>query len=625
MTAPQEQAVRTIKDRVERLRDLVKDCSTLSVVGACFSYHLSREPDELATLESPARQWSFLLGLLLASPQPSQPREFTAEDQEAAEQLLNEAFGAYSHLYYPSPDEISEITAEWRRTREVAMPAFLHFVGTRILATGEQVAERVRRYATPFDDQLAATLGLSATDALAITDWICARLQEKLDRLSDAARVEKGMRLEILDDAEREGWTLDDFRKAAQKADYWDAVEPILEGLTTFGQITREELVTQFPETGQAYWDLFAVERGQGHNIEFPTQRPIVDDRPLIVVAPEVAMCPASLSLYLAVSEVAERTLQEGAHRDTFFRRRDRTLEQEARAQFERILDEEAAFYSGIYETPDHQHEHDLVITWKSLCLLVEVKASPPVEPFRDPEKAYVRLRRGFRSDSGIQGAYNQSVRLWRRLASGETVRLFDGSGQEVVQLRPNDIGDMFCVCVTRDDFGPLATNLALLLEKSDGEPFPWAVNVLDLGALADAWEHFRWGPQELREYLYDRIRLHGRILCDDELDVAGYFIRHGGLSSILETHADYVHLNPTYSSIFDEIYHHVYHDGPRPQVEITEPALADVRASIERGEPVFVTPRGQPIATKVGRNQPCHCGSGKKYKKCCGRPSMRS
>jgi len=23
--------------------------------------------------------------------------------------------------------------------------------------------------------------------------------------------------------------------------------------------------------------------------------------------------------------------------------------------------------------------------------------------------------------------------------------------------------------------------------------------------------------------------------------------------------------------------------------------------------------------ATKIGRNEPCHCGSGKKFKKCCG------
>ena len=28
----------------------------------------------------------------------------------------------------------------------------------------------------------------------------------------------------------------------------------------------------------------------------------------------------------------------------------------------------------------------------------------------------------------------------------------------------------------------------------------------------------------------------------------------------------------------------------------------------------------GDPTATKVGRNDPCPCSSGKKYKKCCGR-----
>ena len=28
----------------------------------------------------------------------------------------------------------------------------------------------------------------------------------------------------------------------------------------------------------------------------------------------------------------------------------------------------------------------------------------------------------------------------------------------------------------------------------------------------------------------------------------------------------------------------------------------------------------GDPTATKVGRNEPCPCKSGKKYKKCCGR-----
>jgi len=38
-----------------------------------------------------------------------------------------------------------------------------------------------------------------------------------------------------------------------------------------------------------------------------------------------------------------------------------------------------------------------------------------------------------------------------------------------------------------------------------------------------------------------------------------------------------------------------------------------------KRNKPLFLNPP-QPITTeeKVGRNDPCSCGSGKKYKKCC-------
>ena len=37
-----------------------------------------------------------------------------------------------------------------------------------------------------------------------------------------------------------------------------------------------------------------------------------------------------------------------------------------------------------------------------------------------------------------------------------------------------------------------------------------------------------------------------------------------------------------------------------------------------ELGRPVFFNPDGS--VKKVGRNEPCPCGSGKKYKNCCGR-----
>ena len=35
---------------------------------------------------------------------------------------------------------------------------------------------------------------------------------------------------------------------------------------------------------------------------------------------------------------------------------------------------------------------------------------------------------------------------------------------------------------------------------------------------------------------------------------------------------------------------------------------------------PEFAKPAASPSQKEVGRNDPCPCGSGKKYKKCCGK-----
>ena len=51
-------------------------------------------------------------------------------------------------------------------------------------------------------------------------------------------------------------------------------------------------------------------------------------------------------------------------------------------------------------------------------------------------------------------------------------------------------------------------------------------------------------------------------------------------------------------------------------------------KIEVERDKPEDITdleilmnwPEPQEAEKKVGRNEPCPCGSGKKYKKCCGR-----
>lgn len=55
----------------------------------------------------------------------------------------------------------------------------------------------------------------------------------------------------------------------------------------------------------------------------------------------------------------------------------------------------------------------------------------------------------------------------------------------------------------------------------------------------------------------------------------------------------------------------------------LIEPAALDYAAiGLEYRQMPSAPHPGQPVRSeKIGRNQPCPCGSGKKYKKCCGRP----
>src|SRR5437016_6753522 len=69
---------------------------------------------------------------MLSSPEPENPRLFTKANWERAKQLLEEIFGLYAFMFWPTDDQAP--TNEWRDVREVAMPAFLHYFNNALLA-----------------------------------------------------------------------------------------------------------------------------------------------------------------------------------------------------------------------------------------------------------------------------------------------------------------------------------------------------------------------------------------------------------------------------------------------------------------------------------------------------------
>ncbi len=596
---PGRELEQEITSGLTELRGLLGACSTYSVSRWCFSHHIhsAHSADSADPLLSPAKQIPFLLAVLLSGQEPESPVDFGEDEWERAKSILNRLFSAYMSLYVPSKEELGTLAPEWHRVREVSMLAFLHYFNNGLFASVHQVVERIRIYLAPFDAELSAALGISATQALAICQWISDQLQRSLDDLQATAHGEREERLKLLDKAEK-----------------------LLLGMNDLGLVLLPKLEAAFPGIAGVFCSRFSVQRGEAPEIRYPTEQSIYEARPLIRISGTEAFCPSINALFTALLLVGERTLLQSPARDKFLRSRDKALENEALAKIRPFLSPRASIWSGVYETPDRQYEHDVVAVDDGLYLLIEAKAAPPIEPFRDPDKAFVRLRDAFRADKGIQKAYEQGNRIVRKLKAGDVVPLYDARGREVGRLSPDQSKLPVGVCVTRDNFGALATNLALLLEKDASDSYPWVVNIIDLANLAEAWSYFGWGPAELRKYLEQRILLHGKALSDDELDYAGYFMRHGSFDSVINARADLLQLNPKYSDLFDDLYRHLHLGGPTVTLEQTEPVLMDLKRSLVSDQPVFVDGEGRTFPRrKIGRNEPCPCGSGKKYKRCCG------
>ena len=566
-----------IGDCIRQIRRVIYRCSTESVVGWCMAKHVLgvfSQPD----LSSPAKQIHFLLGVLVESEEPAHGHEFGADDWRSIIEPLELLFSAYLESYYYAASPENQPSEQWLKVRAVTGAAFANYFNQALLASVEQIADRIKTYITPFDDQLATDFGISATDALGIAEWIGEELQNTLDQIQDG-HIGK---------------------------------------FILAGKIRRSDLIQSFAHKGESFWELFTIGRGQGEHLQYPTDTSIVEIRPLIRLSADVAMCFSINALFISILSRCEEHISKSARKRQYFRHRDKTIEDQTASAFINIFGTEAAVHRNVFETPDNQYEHDLVIVSKSLCLFVEAKASPPHEVFRDPDKAFNRLRREFRSDTGIQKAYDQTLRLLRAIRSKDELVLYDKSGTEALRL-PSSIKDMvFCICVTRDNYGPLATYLPWLLEKNDDDPFPWAVNILDLENIVEAWKYFGWDERQLKAFVSQRIKFHPQLFSADELDYTGAFVRHCGLQHLIHGDA-FVQLAPNYSDVFDDIHANIYYGASEVTIKPVFPASADMRESYEIGKPVFVKelPEG-PIV--VGRNERCLCGSGVKFKRCHGK-----
>jgi hypothetical protein len=578
-----------VLDATNELRHLVSSFSTDSIAGSCAAYVFTRigvESAKPAELSSQFRQLFFLLGLMLTTPEPTQPKPLDKSAWHYMVGLLEEIFGLYAFMFWPTTEELPTLTKEWRKTREVAMPAFLHYFNTTLLASMEQVSERIINYLSPYDEYLAASAGITASDTLNIAAYIGQLLQAQSDDLIDATEKTQADKLAIEQRATLEGWGESRFWEEARKKEaVTHHTERMVLGIQSLFKVRLDVIEREFGTAkANSFWRLFVSKRGEVTNFTYITERNVALEKPLFEIEPGLAHCPQVNALYFAILNTLEERLLNSPVKDTFLRRRDRGLEREVENILKGYFPDDAECFAGIYETITLQHEHDLVLLWNRALFVVEAKASPPVEPFRDPDKAFTRIKRAFRSDRGIQKGFDQANHLRKLLSSGNSVKLYDANQRQVRVIQPSEVDDIYLICITRDDFGALATDPSLLLEKEDTDPYPWVTNIFDLQALLDTWSYFNWRPEKFCQYLNERIKLDGKIFATDELDVAGYFIQHGNFQRLLELDADRIVLNTQYSDVFDKVYM-TRHGGPEVKYAPVEPVLTDIRKELFAAE----------------------------------------
>lgn len=519
-------------------------------------------------LGSPLKQGMYLLALASSQPEPLTPKKLTDNYNSQLVHLLESIFTNYGLAYFPTQQEhAAGLNDDWHRQREIAMPVFMHYFMSGFKASSEQIKTWINSSFNGFEKEITESFGVSHHELLQAGAFIEKTLTENF-RKNPLYKM-KELHEQFIQDMDN---GIDYEEAMARARDQALLLRPMNDSNGISFEIEYQQLKDELGEKiADCILNHFTTFRGTAASITYITDPNPIIDRPLLTTDGQKISYLGNNSFYQAIIEKLENHLAKGPNGSRYLKERDRRLEQMTREHLQKLFPEDAQFFESAFDRPDSHGEHDLVIVHKSNVYIVEAKASPPKEPLRDPSKAALRIRDHFRGRNSIQKAYDQGNALRKLLLENPTTALYDKKGKLLIELQREQIKKIHCICVTRDDFGPIATNLKLLLEKDDDAPYPWVICITDLEFLADALLNLGHGIETIDAYLDQRLKLHGKVFGSDELEYFGCFLRHGGLQAYIEAKADLIPLNITDSDIFDDI-HECIRNGERYEL-VTEPA----------------------------------------------------
>lgn len=584
---------------VKELKEKLQTYDTSDLLGMISIHFMTfgNDGDDVAyqsdifnktNLMSPQKQYLYLAGLLMSTDDLSEGVKHNNEsDFKSLENDVQNITSKYITGFMNFDEETREKFTEKVKKNFVSAEAFTSYFDTGILRYEEQTINLLKELYTPFDAELKSLTSLCIDDYINFFHFIQEAFKESLEAPK-----------KIHEEIQAFMNTLNPYAKDSQKKflefSSGDIREKYQEAVNSINMVSKTDIISHFGEAkGTALLNVFSLKRQKREFIYYNQTNPFacrpmcwIDDVHLFVVHPNFLLS----AIYNYVTDIIENP--QNSFADKYKKVKADIVETLFLNQLKDIFGEKAIYHTQVCEERGTK-EHDILVEFEGYIIIAEVKASKVREPFFNPEKAYTRIYDHFHSDSGIGGAYEQAIILKKVLENDNTITLYENKTQPFV-INNTENKRIIPLVLTLNQFGSLAINTSQLLEKDNKQPYPWVCNLHDLENIIEINKYLNKTTLDFINYLNWRIDNHIHIYSSDELDILEYFYLDNKIIA-KNDNGDLI-VMPNGSNIMDKIYFEK-HGIPY--------TLSGVKK--------------QPIRRKkVGANDKCPCGSGKKYKKCC-------
>lgn len=539
---------------IEELKQLTSTISLESLINFISMRQFEFNHGKSTTLSSPFQQGTYLLGLAASQEEPTNPTEFNDHLDKKISKLLNRIFSFYTLNYF----DVDKNNENDKQTKLVVMSAFIHYFFTSKTLNSHQIKEWIFFWFKDYSTILQENYKFSVEDLLSFSTLLEDEIQNNFDERKKEIQLLDLYRQRFLEKCDEDiaNFPLE-MQRIKDDSELQEKMKNFFDNSLKVFSVPISKISDKFEsEKLNNILNVFSLKRGDAEEIIYLTDKNPVQFKSLFIDKDRIYYV-ANNSFFIAIINFLENFLyKEVKSAQKNIQNRDKKLESKTTELFKRLCSSNAEFYESAFQNANSTNEHDLVIYDNGVLLIVEAKASPPKEPMRDAEKAFIKIRDHFKSSAGLQKAFDQANSLKNRVLDDQKLTLFTKKGKLLIEIPLVEIKVIHTICVTRDDFGAFGCNLNYLLDKQEDESYPWVIDIANLDSIVQAWDHLELNYSNFYEFLSQRNQLHNKVISMDELEYVGAYLKYqGGLKGFISAKADYIPLTMEDADIFDEIY----------------------------------------------------------------------